>query len=270
MISEKIELLGKGLYQDIPDTLTLKAIPTASELDYVGAEDFDKVMIEKILPRAVEEEINFHNLLEIDYAWVCRCLRFINYGPYYTTQAIFCDNCGQVSGEARVDLRAIDCKPLPEGFVNDIVITKDEFIDYKGDVHLHLPTIQEMLNAKVDGLFKGSDGKIRKSYARLCYMINSIGKEKNLSPVHTKSIIEKEFTSSDFIILQDRVRELVDYGLRAGGSTRCPRCGGTNAAFIALVDDRFLHPTVGDLRAGRNDRSARKQEDISGDQAATV
>ena len=40
-ISEKIELLGKGLYDDIPDQLTLKNIPTASELDYVGAEDFD-------------------------------------------------------------------------------------------------------------------------------------------------------------------------------------------------------------------------------------
>ena len=32
-ISEKITLLGKGLYKDIPDVLTLKAIPTASELD---------------------------------------------------------------------------------------------------------------------------------------------------------------------------------------------------------------------------------------------
>ena len=32
-ISEKIELLGKGLYNGIPDELTLTSIPTASELE---------------------------------------------------------------------------------------------------------------------------------------------------------------------------------------------------------------------------------------------
>lgn len=82
MVSERIELLGKGLYKDIPDILTLKSIPTASELDYVGSEDFERTMIDKILPAAVEESINFNNLLEIDYFWVCRCLRILNYGPY--------------------------------------------------------------------------------------------------------------------------------------------------------------------------------------------
>ena len=66
-ITEKIELLGKGLYSDskIPDKLTLKSIPTASELEYVGAEDFDKVMLEKIFPQAIEEKIDFEKLFEI-------------------------------------------------------------------------------------------------------------------------------------------------------------------------------------------------------------
>ena len=49
-ISEKIQLLGKDVYTDIPGELTLKSIPTGSELDYVGAEDFDEVMLTKILP----------------------------------------------------------------------------------------------------------------------------------------------------------------------------------------------------------------------------
>ena len=39
MISEKIELLGKRLYSNIPPVLTLKNVPTASELDMVGSED---------------------------------------------------------------------------------------------------------------------------------------------------------------------------------------------------------------------------------------
>ena len=116
-ISEKIELLGKGLYKDIPDTLTLKAIPTASELDYVGGEDFQATMPDKIFPAAIEEQCNFRNLLEIDFHWVCRCLRILNYGPYFTTNAIYCPDCDQVShGEYSVDLRNVDVKMLPQDF----------------------------------------------------------------------------------------------------------------------------------------------------------
>ena len=71
-VSEQIELLGKGLYQDkgIPNILTLEAIPTISELEYVSSEDFDKTMIEKILPSAIKEKVNFYDLLEIDYQWL--------------------------------------------------------------------------------------------------------------------------------------------------------------------------------------------------------
>ena len=152
-ISEKIELLGKGLYDSIPDELTLTNIPTASELDYVGSEDFDEVMINKILPKAVEEKIDFRQLLEIDYQWVCRCLRILNYGPYFTTGAILCDKCGQSYGEYRVNLETIDCKPLPEGFKNHIVIGRDEFIDFNGSVEVKLPTIQQIMNAYKDKNF---------------------------------------------------------------------------------------------------------------------
>ena len=78
MMSETITLLGKGLYESIPDVLTLKNIPTASELEYVGSEDFDRTMLESILPQSIEEDIDCYDLLEIDYQWICRCLRILN------------------------------------------------------------------------------------------------------------------------------------------------------------------------------------------------
>ena len=80
-ISEKVELLGGDYYKDsgIPKVLTLTSIPTASELEYVSAEDFDETMISTILPKAVEEDVDFNKLLEVDYQWVLRCLRIINY-----------------------------------------------------------------------------------------------------------------------------------------------------------------------------------------------
>ena len=268
MIAEKVELLGKGLYSDIPNELTLKALPTVSELDYVGSEDFEATMLDKILPQAVEEKINFHKLLEIDFTWICRCLRFLNYGPFFTTPNLFCNKCGQVGSNMMVDLRTVGCTPLPEGFKNDIVIKKDEFIDFKGDVHMKLLTIQERINAFKDPLFI-KDGRINREFARLCYSITQIGNERNLTPVQVKLHIENEFSRPDYLILIDMSKELTNYGLRAGGSATCPVCGGS-AAFIALVDDRFLRPTMGDIKAGRNDRRARYEEDTSGSETAAV
>lgn len=265
MISEKIELLGKGLYDDIPNELTLTSIPTASELDYVGSEDFEATMLDKILPEAVKEKVNFRNLLEIDFQWLCRGLRLLNYGPYHTTNAIFCNKCGKTSyGEFRVDLRTIDCKPLPEGFVNNIVINKDEFLDFDGDITIKLPTIQDTINAYKDKAFIGEKGRLNRDLARMCYMITSIKGKKDLTPVEIKLTILNKLSSADYIILKNKVAELTDYGLRAGGSTTCPKCGNREAAFIALVDDRFLRPTVGDLREWKNLRSTRRSKDISG------
>lgn len=256
MISEKVELLGKGLYGDeIPDELTIKSIPTSAELDMVGSEDFVETMLDKIFPKAIEEKINFRHLLEIDFHWLCRCLRIINYGPYFTTNTIFCPDCDSISrGDYQVNLNGVECVPLPEGFVNNIKISKDEFIDYDGDMILRLPTIAEVVDASKDKLFasvKNTD------YARLCYTIKSI-KGKNVTPVEVKSILETDVSGADFLILKEIAKQLTDYGLRAGGSTVCPKCKSRNASFIALVDDRFLRPSLGDLRAWKHDKNSRK------------
>ena len=257
-ISEKILLLGRGLYGgEIPDTLTLKSIPTSSELDYVGSEDFIPTLLDKIFPQAIEEKCNFHNLLEIDFHWICRALRILNYGPYHTTNAIFCPECGAVSrGEYRVDLRTIPVKELPEEFENKIVIPKSEFITFNGDVVLKLPTIQEILNAHKDKMFVLDNGEQNTDLARMCYMIKSIKGESNLSPVDVKQKIRSEMIDADFKLLTQVVKELTDYGLRAGGAAVCPKCNSGEATFIALVDDRFFRPTLGDLRAWKADRCA--------------
>ena len=168
-ISEKIELLGKGLYKDIPGVLTLKAIPTASELDYVGGEDFQATMLDIIFPKAIEEQINFRQLLEIDFHWVCRCLRILNYGPYYTTNAVYCPDCDQIShGEYQVDLRTVEVKTFPDGFTNSITIHRDEFLDFDGDIVIQLPTIQDTINANKDPLFVDSNGDTNIELAKLC------------------------------------------------------------------------------------------------------
>ena len=258
-ISEKIELLGKGLYDSIPDELTLTNIPTASELDYVGSEDFDEVMINKILPKAVEEKIDFRQLLEIDYQWVCRCLRILNYGPYFTTGAILCDKCGQSYGEYRVNLETIDCKPLPEGFKNDIVIGRDEFIDFNGSVEVKLPTIQQIMNAYKDKQFQTPTGRINREFARMCYMITAIDGNDKMTPVEIRLKLQQDLSSADYIILRERISDLTDYGLRAGGRTRCPKCGSDHAAFVAFVDERFFRPTLDDLRRWKLDRSKRSK-----------
>lgn len=262
--SEKIELLGKGLYvgTEIPDILTLKSLPTTTELDYVGAEDFDATMLDKILPSAVEEKINFHQLLEIDYYWICRCLRFLNYGPYYTAPAIFCPDCRSTStGDYRVDLRSVTCNALPQGFSNDIVISADEFIDFDQDVHLKLLTIQEALNTEKDKMFQDGSGKQNRDLARICYNIKAIGTNDKVTPIEVKSIIQNKLSPADYVILKNRVHELTNYGLVASGTCTCPKCGSKNASFLALVDDRFFRPTLGDIKEWKRNRSQRSNED---------
>lgn len=255
MISEKVELLGKGLYANIPDVLTVKSLPTFSELDYVGSEDFDNTMLEKILPQAIEEKVNFKELLEIDYQWLTRCVRILNYGPFYTTNVIICNECGNASrGEYRVNLNTVECKPLPQGFVNDITISRDEFLEFEGDIKIKLPTIQQIINAYKDKAFQTADGKVNRELARICYMITSIKGKTGLTPIEIKLMLEKELSAPDYIILKDEVSNLTDYGLRAGGIGQCPRCGNKEAAFLALTDDRFFRPTVGDLREWKHSR----------------
>lgn len=270
-ISEQIELLGKGVYQDkgIPPVITIEAIPTISELEYVSSEDFDKTMIEKILPSAVKEKFSFYDLLEIDYHWVLRCLRIINYGPYHTTNTLFCENCGRMYGEYRVNLNSVECRPLPQGFKNDIVIGKDEFIEYDKNVRIHLLTIREALQAEKDTAFMKSDGTINKVLARTCYMIKEMGNDSNISPVDVRMKISKEFSSPDYMILKDMINDLTNYGVRAGGITKCPKCGG-EAGFVALVDDRYFRPTLDDLRQWKADKRERRDQDSAGNSAKDV
>ena len=269
-ISEKIQLLGKDVYTDIPSELTLKSIPTGSELDYVGAEDFDEVMLTKILPQCIEEPIDPKKLLEIDYQWVLRCLRFINYGPYVSVGTVFCDNCESTTrGEYMANLETVGCKPLPPNFKNSMVIKKDEFIDFNEDIEIHLLTIQEVQNSRKDKQFQDAFGKSNRRFARLCYMITSIGGTK-MDPVSIRMKLQKDLSSADYLILQDLVTNLEDYGLRAGGSITCPKCGSPDASFIAFIDERFFRPSVDCLRRWREDRNRRKVENVSGAKNAKV
>lgn len=270
-MTESVELLGKGLYNGtIPDVLTLQAIPTISELEYVSADDFDQTMIDKILPQAVKENIDFNNLLDIDYNWILRCLRILNYGPYYTTNSLLCPNCGRQFGEYRVNLNSIECKPLPEGFTNKVVISRDEFLEFNNDVEIKLLTIRELLAAYKDTAFNRPDGTVNRSLARYCYMIKSIGGQANMSPIEIRLNIEKEMSSADFMILKDVIDNLTDYGLRSGGYTVCPKCHSKEAVFIALVNDRFFRPTLGDLRQWKVDKRERGNEKPARDSSTNV
>lgn len=269
-VSEKIQLLGAGLYSNIPDELTLQDLPTASELEFVSSEDFEKTMLESILPQAVVEKVDFKQLLEIDFQWICRALRILNYGPYHTTNAIFCSDCGNVSyGEYTVNLETIECKPLPPNFVNDIVISKDEFVDFDGDVHIKLPTIQDMMNAEKDKAFKIGQDKTNSELARMCYMVKSIKHKDKLTPLEVKMFITQELSAADYAVLKYKIRELTDYGLRAGGTVKCPKCGG-NGTFIAFVNDKFFRPTLGDIREWKHARSARADKDVQGDKTTAI
>lgn len=253
MLTEKIELLGKGVYTNgTPDVLTLKSIPTASELDYVGSEDFDQTMIQKILPKSVEEDVDFNEILAIDYFWICRCLRLLNYGPYHTTNAIFCPDCRQTHYESyQVDLRNIECKPLPDNFNNKIVISRDEFMDFDKDITISLLTISEHLNLEKDALFQDEEGHVNTSLARLCYEIKEIDGDK-VTPIEVKRILS-QMSPADYLVLKNLSYELTNYGLASGGYTICPKCKSTRGAFMALVNDKFFRPTLGDIRQWRSD-----------------
>lgn len=256
MEMNKCVLLGRGIYKDIPDELTLKKIPTVSELDYASGEEFDKVLIDSILPVSIAEKINFNELLEIDFQWLCRALRIENYGPYHTTNAIWCDQCGSTShGEYQVDLRSIGCKELPPGFTNDFVIKRDEFIDFNGDIKFRLPTIQKINNAYKDKAFQTADGRVNREFARICYMVSSIKGKDALTPIEIKLQLQKDLSPADYIILKGIVNDMADFGLRAGGECECPKCGSQKAAFIGLTEDRFFRPTLADLKLWKQNRA---------------
>lgn len=257
MLTEQIELLGKGLYtgKNIPDVLNLKSIPTATELDYIGAEDFDNAMVTKILPKSVEESIPFGDLLAIDYYWICRGLRMLSYGPYYTTNSVFCADCREVSyGEHRVDLRTVGVNVIPEGFDNKVELTEDDFIDFKKKLTISLITINEQIQKEKDKIFESKEGVMNRNLATVCYAIKKVNGTP-VTPLDNKAMIEKEMSAADYAILKDLVHSKLNFGLQSGGKTICPKCGSPNCAFMALIDDRFFRPTLGDLKQWKADRS---------------
>lgn len=263
-ITEKIQLLGQNLYDDIPNELTLKAIPTASELDYVGSEDFHDTMLNKILPQCIEEPINPKNLLEMDYYWVLRCLRIMNYGPYVKVGGIFCSDCDTPStGEYMVDLRTVECNPIPKDFKNTMVIPAENFLSFNKSIEIKLPTIQEVQNANKDNQFKDAYGNSNRRFARICYMIKKIGGQPT-DPITTRLRIQNDLEPADYAILQDEIHNLDNYGLRSGGKVKCPACGGPNGNFITFIDERFFRPDVDCLRKWGDDRKQRKDKDVSG------
>lgn len=251
MLSESVVLLGKGLYKTIPDEVNINALPTASELEYVGSEDFDSTMIKSILPQVVEggKDMDFNELLEIDYEWLCRCLRMKSYGPYFTTNRIYCPECNKVhEGNYKVDLRTVGINPLPENFVNNMTISHEEFIDFKDDIVMQILTVRDHMAMAKDSLFQRANGSRNVSLARLCYMIKQIGNKKNLTPIDVRTMITKNMSSADYEILKDVAAQHDNYGLQITGQVSCPVCGSKDAYFIALQQDKFFRPSVGDIR----------------------
>ena len=115
------------------------------------------------------------------------------------------------------------------------------------------------MNANKDKLFIDSNGDTNTQLARICYMVKSIGNSNTLTVLEKKAAIQNRLSAADFFVLKTRATELTDYGLRAGGKAICPKCHSKEAAFVALVDDRFFRPTMGDLRAWKADRNAKSE-----------
>ena len=271
MLSESLELLGKNLYTDIPGVITLQTIPVSAELEYMGSEDFEVTMIDKIFPKAIQEKAEWRKLLEIDFYWICRCIRLFNYGPYYQTNAIICRDCGSTSsGDYQVDLQTIPCIPLPDDFTNNIKISKDDFINFNHDLTIKLLTIQDKMNLDNDKSFSLPNGGHDTRLARICYMITEIdGKKAN--PVETRLLLNKEMSTADYQILKDLIADLANYGLQVVGATVCPKCQSKHASYIALLDDRFFRPTLGNLKQWKADRKSEgERKDVSGDAKTPV
>ena len=273
MLSETVVLLGQGIYKTVPDSIKINALPTASELEYVSSEDFDSTMVKSILPQVVEnsDSMDFSELLEIDYEWICRCLRMKSYGPYFTTNRIYCPECNKVhEGSYKVDLRCVGINPLPDNFVNTITISHEEFIDFKEDIVMKLMTVKDHMAMIQDKLFQRSDGTRNISLSRLCYMIKQIGTKKNLTPVDVRTSILKNFSAADYEILKDLVAKEDNYGLQISGSVNCPVCGSKDAYFIALQQDKFFRPSVGDIREFKSAIRSGDWKELPGDPSGYV
>ena len=237
-ISERIQLLSR--YDDIPPEITISCILTEDELRYVGDESYIDLMLDVIFPKVVAEQIDFHSLLEVDFHWICRCLRILSFGANHTTNSIFCDSCHNTSyGEYKVNLNTVGCIPLPEDAPEQFMIRSADFIDFTDNVFFNLMTINDLRRMSKDPLFVMSDGKVDLIVGRLCYMITGFGTDINLTPIQVKHIIRDRLSSADYYMLKSCINEMADFGLRSHGIAQCPKCGSREAVFIALPDDRY-------------------------------
>ena len=273
MLSEKVVLIAQDAYSTIPNELNVNAVPTATELEYVGAEDFDKAMVNDVLPKVVDdsEGMDFSELYDFDYDWLCRCLRLKSYGPYFTTNRIFCPDCNDVHrGEYQVDLRSVPITPMPKGFVNDLTIDADEFIECKDRISFKLLTVKDKMHIDQDTMFDRSDGTKNLSLARLCYQIKSIGNQKDMTPLDVRQYITKKMSAADYEILKDCVAKLTNFGMHVMGYATCPVCGSKNAYYIALQQDKFFRPSVGDIKQYKSAIRSGDWEKLPGDPAKYV
>lgn len=237
-ISERIQLLAK--YDNIPSEISVSSIQTDDELRYVGDESYISLMLDTLFPKVIAEKFDFRTLLEIDFHWICRCLRILSFGPIHTTNSIFCDLCHNTSyGEYKVNLNSVRCIPVPQDNPTLMKLHHVEFIDFDQDVFFKLLTIGDVYNLSKDEMFMRKDGRVDTILGKMCYMIRRVGDRDDLEPKQVLSILKDEINSADYHILRGYINSMVDYGLRSGGTAQCPKCGSQEAAFIALPDDRY-------------------------------
>ena len=273
MLSESVILLGQDIYKTIPNQININAVPTASELEYVGAEDFDRTMVMSIFPKVVDESdgMDFTELLEIDYDWICRCLRIKSYGPYITTNRIYCNDCNDVhKGEFQVDLRTVGLTPLPSNCSTTVKISSEDFIYCKDDFELRLLTMKDRLVQQQDTLFDRKDGTRDGAFANICYMVKRIGTDDTVTPIDVRNYIKSKMESIDYEILKTEVSERTNFGLHVMGSVECPVCHGNDAYFIALRQDKFFRPSMGDIKQYKLAVRSGEWEGLSGDPSRYV
>lgn len=234
-LSEKVSLLST--YPDIPSVLTISAITTEHELELVSSEDYDRTMIDSIFPKVIKEDIEFYTLLEIDYQWLCRCIRMLSYGNEVTARSIICDDCEAVcQGEYKVDFRYVDCKPLPVGFNNQCKVQTWETFDESIFVRFHLLTIREYLDV-LDTLYLYDNNAV---LSRVCHMIDKVNDIQLDNPVKAKEYILNTMSAAEYQMICNQMLQRADYGLRSYGSIKCPKCKSNNARFLMLPNDIYF------------------------------
>lgn len=232
-ITERVQLLGN--YQSIPKVLTISSLDTSKDMSLVGEEDYDSMLLFRVIPELVQEKVDLSELLEIDFRWLCRCIRILSYGSIHTTNSIFCNDCGKTSyGDYKVNLNTVICKPLPSLFDNQIILHKDEFIELTDIIIMKLPTIAQVLDAVADKRFD------HRSIAEFCYSVLSINNKVMTDPAEVLQYLSQYVSVADYWIMKELYFHLSDYGLRSGGRTQCPHCNKNTGVFVALPDDRFF------------------------------